>query len=131
MAVARLARRMRQLDEAAEGITVSRLSALAMAAKLGPLTLGALAEAERVQPPTMSRIVARLEEDGLLTRTMQPGDRRVTLVEPTAKGRRLLADSRLRRTAYLAERLETLALDDLVTLDRAATLIQQLLEVET
>jgi len=119
---------MRQLDEVAEGITVARLSALAVVAKRGPLTLGALAEAEQVQPPTMSRIAARLEEDGLLQRTTQPGDRRVTLVEATDRGRQVLADSRSRRTAYLAERLRTLDPADLVTLDRAATLIQEMLE---
>jgi len=119
---------MRQLDEAADGITAARLSALAVVAKRGPLTLGALAEAEQVQPPTMSRIAARLEEAGLLQRTTQPGDRRVTLVEATDSGRRVLAASRSRRTAYLAERLRTLGPGDLVTLDRAATLIQEMLE---
>lgn len=130
MAVVRLARRLRQLDEAAEGITVSRLSALAVVAKHGPLTLGALAEAERVQPPTMTRIAARLEEAGLLQRTTQPGDRRVTLVEATERGRRLLVESRSRRTAYLTERLRMVAPSDLIALDRAATLIQEMLEGE-
>lgn len=121
---------MRQLDEAADGITVARLSALAVVAKRGPLTLGALAEAEKVQPPTMSRIAARLEEDGLLQRTTQASDRRVALVEATERGHRLLATSRSRRTAYLAERLRKLEPADLVTLERAATLIQEMLEGE-
>jgi len=130
MAVIRLARRLRQLDVAAEGITISQLSARAVVARRGPLTLGELAEAERVQPPTMTRIVARLEEQGLVGRTTRPTDRRVSLVEATRAGEHLLEASRTRRTAYLIERLGELGEADLAALERAAALIEQLLEDE-
>jgi DNA-binding MarR family transcriptional regulator len=125
--VIRLARRLRQLDVAAEGVTISQLSALSVVAAQGPLTLGDLAEAERVQPPSMTRIVARLDEQGLVRRTTRPGDRRVSLVEVTDAGLRMLEASRTRRTAYLVERLAGLGPQDRATLDRAAVLLEQLL----
>lgn len=128
MAVMRLARRMRQLDTAADGITISQLSALFVVDRLGPLALGDLAEAEKVQPPTMTRIAVRLDELGLVTRTPSPEDRRVVLVGVTAAGRRLVAESRRRRTEYLAERLGGLDDDERATLEGAAAILERLVE---
>src|SRR3954451_18440725 len=83
----RLARRLRQ--EAQTGLSPSQLSALAAVERHGPLTLGALAEHERVAPPTITRVVAKLEEDSLLERQRDADDRRVTRVAVTGRGRTL------------------------------------------
>src|SRR4051812_21479400 len=76
LSATRLARRLRQ--EAQTGLSPSQLSALAMVERHGPLTLGALADHEQVAPPTITRVVVKLEADGLLTRQPDPDDRRVT-----------------------------------------------------
>ena len=88
LSATRLARRLRQ--EAHTGLSPSQLSALAAVERHGPLTLGALAEHEQVAPPSVTRVVAKLEADGLLTRQPDPDDRRVTRVLVTPKGRNLL-----------------------------------------
>src|SRR5947207_14933426 len=80
--IARLARRLRQ--QAQGEISPSQVSALASIERLGPLTLGELSGIERVQPPSMTRIVAALEAGGLVSRTVDPADRRVAHVEATA-----------------------------------------------
>src|SRR4051812_21274011 len=84
MTVMRLARRLRQESEG--GASLSMLSALSTIDRKGPLTLGALAAEERVAPPSMTRIVARLEEQGLAERTVDAVDRRVARVEITSDG---------------------------------------------
>jgi DNA-binding MarR family transcriptional regulator len=106
LSATRLARRLRQ--EAQTGLSPSQLSALAAVERHGPLTLGALAEHEQVAPPSVTRVVAKLEGDGFLTRQPDPHDRRVTRVVVTAKGRTLLNTSRRRKTTWLATRLEDL-----------------------
>src|SRR5918992_1439308 len=73
-----LLRRLRRVD-VASGLTAPRLSALSVVVFSGPLTLGALAAAEQVQPPTMTRIVGALEAAGLVQREPKPGDGRATL----------------------------------------------------
>lgn len=108
LSATRLARRLRQ--QADTGLSPSQLSALAAVEGHGPLTLGALADHEGVAPPTITRVAAVLEGDGLLSRAADPADRRVALVEVTAKGRSLLAASRRRKTTWLTGRIE--ALDD-------------------
>lgn len=120
-----LLRRLRRQDMAS-GLTAPRLSALSVIVYGGPLTLGALAAAEQVRPPTMTRIVAALEEAGLVAREPGPADRRVTLVRATGAGERLLHEGRLRRTAQLTRRLEALPPQDLATLRRAAALLEGL-----
>src|SRR5881227_2139715 len=87
LAVTRLARRLRQQAEGEA--TPSQLSALASVERLGPITLGELAAVERVQPPSMTRIVARLEESGYVTRVVDPTDRRVARAGITDAGREL------------------------------------------
>jgi len=121
----RLARRLRR--EADVDLTPSLLSALSMVYLHGPLTLGALAEFERVTPPTVTKLVGRLEEAGLVERACDPDDRRVHRVSITDGGSSLLAESRERKNAWLAERLGTLDAHDLECLRRAGDLIDRVL----
>jgi DNA-binding MarR family transcriptional regulator len=110
LSATRLARRLRQ--EAQTGLSPSQLSALAAVERYGPLTLGALADHEQVAPPSVTRVVAKLEADGFLTRQPDPADRRVTRVAVTPKGRNLLGTSRRRKTEWLTTRLDRLGDDD-------------------
>ena len=126
LSATRLARKLRQ--EAQTGLTPSQLSALAAVDRHGPVTLGALADLEQVAPPSVTRVVAKLETDGLLTRRPDPADRRVTKVVVTQKGRNLLGASRRRKTEWLTTRLEDLGdeqrarlADALDTLDALTT----------
>jgi DNA-binding MarR family transcriptional regulator len=105
LAVTRLARLMRQ--QADTGLSPTVLAALA-SVEAGPLTLGELAAREQVAPPTVTKVVAVLEDQGLVTRRVDPADRRVARVEMTAEGRRLLERSRTRKNAWLARRLGAL-----------------------
>jgi len=130
LSVLRLARRLRQLDVAAEGVTLSQLSALDILVAQGPLTLGDLAAAEKVQPPTMTRLVSRMEEDGLVRRLAHATDRRIVVVEPTPEGSRLVEASRRRRTAELVRRLATLTEAERATVAEATVLLDRLTEVE-
>jgi len=125
-AVMRLSRRLRQ--HAPEDITPSQLSALSVIVRDGRLTLSQLAEAERVQPPTVTRVVDLLEQKGLAIRIPSEQDRRVAFVEPTKTGRALVDTIRRRRDAYLARRLRTFTAEERALLERAATLLERLIE---
>jgi DNA-binding MarR family transcriptional regulator len=124
LGVMRLARRLRQ--ETPGQVTPSMQSALSMLDRHGPLTLGELASLERVAPPSMTRIAARLEEAGLVVRSADTGDRRVARVAVSPEGRRLLKDIRGRRDAYLATRLRCFTQDERAVLDRALPLLERL-----
>lgn len=127
LALMRLSRRVRQ--EALGGdVTQSMLSALAVVDRRGPLTLGELAAAERVQPPSMTKIVARLEEAGLVVREVDSRDRRVARVRVTDAGHRFAERSRSRGSAYLARRLRTLSDDDRAVVEAALPVLERLLE---
>lgn len=126
LVVMRLARRLRQ--QAPAGVTPSQLSALATLSAKGPMTLGALAEAERVRPPSMTRIVVALEEDELVAREQDPDDRRRATVRLTERGRKLIASNRTRKTAYLAQRMTALSEDERQTLARASEVLERMLE---
>lgn len=126
LVVTRLARRLRQHGETSASPT--QLAALATVERDGPLTLGALAAMERVQPPTITAAVGRLEQRGLVRRRTDPGDRRVARVEITPEGRRLLEQSRSRKTAYLERRLAALSADERAALQRAAEILERILE---
>jgi DNA-binding MarR family transcriptional regulator len=128
MVVTRLARRLRQQGEAPASPT--QLAALATIERDGPLTFGALAAIERVRPPTITAAVGRLEEQGLVHRRTDARDRRVARVEITNQGRRLLAQSRSRKTAYLERRLAALSAEERATLERAAGILERVLEEE-
>jgi DNA-binding MarR family transcriptional regulator len=107
-------------------LTAPRLSALSVIVFGGPLTLGALAAAEQVRPPTMTRLVSALERAGLVTREPDPRDHRQILLQATPAGRRLLEEGRARRTATLARQLAALPPADLEALARAALLLERL-----
>ncbi|MFL5580875.1 MAG: MarR family winged helix-turn-helix transcriptional regulator [Gemmatimonadaceae bacterium] len=124
-----LLRRLRKVDDAS-GLSAPRLSALSVVVFGGPLTLGALAAAEQVRPPTMTRLARALEAAGLVTLTPDEADRRVTLVAATARGRRVLAEGRTRRVALLTERVAELAPEDRAVLARAAELMESLSRAE-
>src|SRR6266567_6785778 len=128
LAVMRLARRLRQ--ESAEGLTPSMLSFLSAIHGAQPVTLGELAAIERVRPPTITAAVGRLEEQGLVHRRTDSRDRRVARVEITSHGRRLLAESRSRKTAYLEQQFAALSAEERATLARAAAILERLLEKE-
>ncbi|WP_436793330.1 MarR family winged helix-turn-helix transcriptional regulator [Actinospongicola halichondriae] len=125
LAIVRLARRQRQ--QSGTGLTPSLQSALAIVDVRGPLTLGELAAVERVSPPTITRIVAKLEEMGLVSRTSDPADGRVTRVDVTNTGREQLAESRVRRDAWLRDRLEELPPSDVEALVAAIGPLERLL----
>jgi DNA-binding MarR family transcriptional regulator len=128
LAIARTARRLRQ--EAGGELSPSQTTALATIDRHGPLTPSELALRERIQRPTVTRIVARLEEDGLVQRTRDPQDGRSSLVALTPAGRELLARGRTRKDAYLARRLRELDGEERATLQRAAAILERLLEEE-
>ena len=126
LAVTRTARRLRQ--EAGSDLSPSLAAALATVERHGPLTPSELADAERVQRPTATRIVARLEAEGLVERVGDPRDGRVTLLSATPKGVALLRKLRTRKNAYLARRLRPLPAEDLAALERAADVLERMLE---
>jgi DNA-binding MarR family transcriptional regulator len=109
LSATRLARQLRQQSSA--GLTPSQLSALASVDRHGPLSLGELADHERVAPPTITKVVNKLEADGLLTRQSDPDDRRFCRVSTTPAGDAFLAETRQRRDAWLAVRLDDLDAD--------------------
>ena len=123
--IARTARRLRQ--EAGTDLSPSQTAALATIERRGPLTPSELASIERVQRPTATRVVARLEEAGLVERAADPGDRRSCLLSVTAEGHDLLAALRTRKDAYLAQRLDGLDAEDVATLERASEILERVL----
>jgi DNA-binding MarR family transcriptional regulator len=122
-----LLRRVRKQD-AATGQGPARLSALSVLVFGGPKTLGELAAAEQVKPPTMSRIVAGLARSRLIKITADPGDARRMQIRPTNKGVRLLQKGRHLRIAYLASHLKALAPAELEGLDQAAEILKGVIE---
>jgi DNA-binding MarR family transcriptional regulator len=120
-----LLRRLRA-EDAAAGLTAPRLSALSVIVFGGPLTLGELADAEQVRPPTISRLVKDLEAEGLIERLADPADGRVQRVRATEHGRRLLQAGRARRVAALTRDLAALPEEELATLAAAAALLERL-----
>ena len=122
-----LLRRVRREDEAS-GLSAARLSALSVIVFAGPLTVGELARVEQVRSPTMSRLVADLESQGLVTRVPSGKDRRAVEVRATEEGRRILQAGRRRRVASLARELAGLPAEELGTLARAAAIIEEVLD---
>lgn len=110
-------------EDPASGLSAARLSALSVLVFGGPKTLGELAAAEQVRPPTMTRIVTGLEEAGLVRRAADPRDGRIARVRATPKGRRVLQRARERRIARLAERLSQLEPHEVALVREAADLV--------
>jgi DNA-binding MarR family transcriptional regulator len=126
LVIARTARRLRQ--EAGEELSPSQAAALATIDRHGPLTPSELAVRERIQRPTATRVIARLEETGFVDRAQDPDDRRSCLVGLTPAGRELLGRVRTRKDAYLSRRLRDLDADERATLARAAAILERVLE---
>jgi DNA-binding MarR family transcriptional regulator len=121
-----LLRRVRKQD-VATGEGPARLSALSVLVFGGAKTLGELAAAEQVKPPTMSRIVAGLDRSRLITITADPHDARRMRICATAKGTRLLQKGRQRRIAYLASHLDQLTPEQLVKVAEAVEILKRML----
>src|SRR3954466_1635059 len=124
----RAARRRRQ--GAGPDLSPSLAASLATVDRHGPLTPSRLAEIERVRRPTATRMVARLEEQGLVLRATDPGDGRVSFVSTSPAGPMLLRKIRGRKDAYLARRLRELSDEEAADLERAAAILERLLEEE-
>ena len=124
----RLARRLRQ--EADSGYTPSLISALATVHRHGPLTLGALAGHERVAPPSITKIVTKLEGEGLVVRSPDPTDGRVTHIAVTPAGQALMDQTRRRKTSWLAGRIAQLPAEDREHLAAALDALDHLISAE-
>src|SRR6266536_6002869 len=120
-----LLRRLR-VEDKAMGLTAPRASVLSVLVFRGPVTMSALAEAEQVRPPTITRLVDGLERRGLVRRVSHAADGRVQLVEATAAGKRLLNTGRARRVARLMRDIAHLSGEDQRVLARAAEIMESL-----
>ncbi|MEO8475807.1 MAG: MarR family transcriptional regulator [Actinomycetota bacterium] len=128
ISVFRTARRLRYQGDA--GITPTLLAALATIEQHGPMTPGALAAHEHIRKPTTTRIVGSLAELALIERTPDPLDGRVSWVQITPTGRKLLHRVRRRHDAYLSDRLKRLTPDELQTLGNAAEILDRMTEAD-
>ena len=124
----RMLRVLRREDEEA-GMSASRLSALSVIVFAGPISLADLAAAEHVRPPTMSRIVENLVQDGLVTRDTDPADRRMVRIAATDAGRAMLDDGRARRVHAISGRLEKLADSERRALSRGLELMERITRI--
>ena len=122
-----LLRHLRKEDDAS-GLSAPRLSALSVVVFGGAITLGQLARAEQVKPPTMTRIVTGLEKDGLVRRKGDERDRRLTKIYATPKGEKVLVAGRARRVELLASAVERLGATELAELGRGAQLLRELID---
>jgi DNA-binding MarR family transcriptional regulator len=126
LGITRTARRLRQ--EAGGDLSPSLTAALSTIAAHGPLTPSELATRERIQRPTATKVLARLQAQGVVARTADPQDRRSALVAITPAGEALLDELRTRKDAYLARRLRTLSRDERATLRAASEILERLLD---
>ena len=124
-AIMRTSRRIRQ-ERSVDDVTPGQYSVLAGLHHHGPLTPGEIAAHEKVQPPSMTRTIAALEELGLVSRTDHPTDGRQVLVGLTPAGTTAVRETRKRRDAWLAQRLAELSPDERDTLARAAVILQRM-----
>src|ERR671923_313741 len=133
ISVSRLARRLRA-QRAASGMTEAMLSETQLAALSAleahnAMSPGELAEHEKVQPPSMTRVIAALEERNLLLRSPHPTDRRQVILSVTEEGEKLLKDERRRKEAWLAQRLAELTPEEQEILRQAAPILERLSKV--
>jgi DNA-binding MarR family transcriptional regulator len=119
-----LLRRARRVD-AESRLPAPQLSALSVIVYGGPITLGALAAAEQVRPPTMTRLVSSMEQGGLIDRENDDADRRVVRIKATSKGRRILEEGRDRRIAVIAESLAALSASEVAHIATALDAIEK------
>lgn len=130
ISVNRLARRLR-VERTVPGLgelalSDTQLAALAALERHGAMTPGELAEHEKVQPPSMTRVIAALVESGLVMRAPHPRDRRQVVLSTTQTGRDLVSKARRRRDAWLAKRLAELTPEERATLRSAAPILEKL-----
>ena len=125
LAILRLARRMR-LERAGEDVPDGQLSVLFVLWREGPQTLGALADLERVTPPSMNRTVNALVEAGLVKRDSSPDDGRKVLIRPTDAGLEIAQETKRRRVAWFARQLATLSPAQRAALDAATPILREL-----
>jgi DNA-binding MarR family transcriptional regulator len=121
----RLARRLR-LEGTADGMTLNQLAVIGTLDLHGSMSIGELANHEKVRPPSMTRTVACLEETGHARRVAHPGDRRQVVVELTDLGRERVAADRRRREAWLAQRMRELTKEEREALRAVAPILDRL-----
>lgn len=119
-----LLRRLRREDDAS-GLPAPQLSALSVIVFGGPITLGDLAAAEQVRPPTITKLIAVLETQRLVERIPDPDDKRIVRVRATSRGTKLLHDGRQRRVAALVASLAALPARDRALLARALPIVER------
>ena len=127
LAITRTARRLRQ-QQGESALSPTLIAALSTIERHGPLTPSELAERERVQRPTITRVLTRLSDAGLIERTADERDRRVARLQVTSDGRKLLRSVRTRKTAYLAKRIDQLDPEEREVLERAAGILERMLD---
>ena len=127
--VLRLARRIR--TNSVGELTPSQQALFASVAKNGPATIGRIAELEHVRPPSASKIVASLEERGLVERRPDPDDRRCSLISATPAGLTYLDEVRAAGRTWLARQLGELDDSDVRTLVEALPVIERLVEADS
>lgn len=125
IAVMRLARRLRT-ERASDAMTPSQMAVLATLMREGPMTPGDLAVVERVQPPSMTRILQALQHQELVQRAPHPDDRRQVLFSVTEKAQAMVARDRERRDQWLLHRLEELSPEDLKAIETAIPILNRL-----
>ncbi|GAA1259944.1 MarR family transcriptional regulator [Sphaerisporangium rubeum] len=125
VSLARLNRRLRR-QAGASSLTPTQLAALAAVERHSGITPGELAEHEKMQPPSMTRVISALEERGLLVRSPHPTDRRQVTVSVTEPGHTLLAQERRSKEAWLVHRLKELTPEERATLRAAAPILERL-----
>ena len=125
LSLLRAARRLRS-QRVNTAVTLSQLSALATVLKCGPLSAGEIAAIERVQPPSMTKILASLESAGWVERSSHPDDRRQSIIAITAAGRELLEEETRARDEWLAKRLVEFSPSDLRKLSEAVEVLDRL-----
>ena len=126
VSVMRLSRRLRNEREASYDLSDTQLAVLGTLWRLGPLSIGDLAAAEKVQPPSMTRTVTCLVEKGLLRRDSDRGDKRLVVVSLTEAADAVLTESRRRKEAWLNHRLHELTASERRTLREAAPILERL-----
>lgn len=124
-AIGRLGRRMRA-ERGSSDLSLGQWAALRSLERHGPMTPSELAAHEKVQPPSMTKILAALETHGYVTRTPDPVDRRQVVVAASAQGRELLADDRRRKDRWVSQRLATLEPDERAALAAALPVLEKL-----
>lgn len=128
-ALLRLTRILRN-QRADTSVTLTHISALVTLKKSGPMSAGDLAASERVQPPSMTKVLATLEQRGLVRREPHPTDGRSSIIAITAEGQALLDSERQRRDAWLTQRLAALSADERAALRSVIPILDKLAEAE-